>query len=67
MSVLDVIDFDGQTARRRSGQADRSPRQGPRKPRIFALADTLRDELLALGVRVTDSSAGTSWKKTRSS
>ena len=46
---------------RRGGGADRRPRAGPGGP-DFAAADRLRDQLAAMGVEVTDTRGGTTWR-----
>ena len=49
-------------ARRRGGQARRSPQRGPPGEGLRR-ADALREELLSLGVHLTDTPSGTLWKR----
>ena len=61
--VLAVIDFDRREVDERvAGLIDRRSRA--RATKDYGKADALCDELLSLGVCVTDTPSGTSWKRT---
>lgn len=60
--MLTVIDFDrGEPDERVARLIDQ--RAQARAAGDFGKADALRDELLALGVSLADTAAGTSWKR----
>jgi cysteinyl-tRNA synthetase len=61
--ILDVIDFQSEPADAEVAALIEA-RDLARHTRDFARADAIRDELLAKGVRLADTPAGTSWKKT---
>ena len=60
--ILAVIDFEGEM---HDEQVERliEARNKARQAQDFARADALREQLQALGVQVTDSPAGTRWKR----
>jgi cysteinyl-tRNA synthetase len=62
-AVLAVMDFGCQQSDDRVARLIEERAQA-REAKDFRKADALRDELLALGVRVADTSTGTGWKKT---
>ncbi len=61
-AVLAVIDFDRQESDERVARLIEERAQA-RRANDFCKADALRDELLSMGVCLTDTAAGTCWKK----
>jgi len=62
-AVLAVIDFDRQESNDRVARLIEERAQA-RQAKDYCKADTLRDELLSLGVCLADSPTGTGWKRT---
>jgi cysteinyl-tRNA synthetase len=60
--ILDVIDFEDQPADERV-QRLIAQRNQARREKDFPRADALRDQLRSMGIRVTDTNAGTRWTR----
>ena len=63
--VLDVIDFQRPTPDAEVARLIEARNQA-RQAKDYLLADTLREQLQSMGVRLTDNPSGTAWKKSRS-
>ena len=67
MTYIDLIKFNSMMKAMREHQKEIEEmiekRQAARKDRNFALADQIRDELLAKGIILEDTREGVKWKK----
>ncbi|HEY9288773.1 MAG TPA: cysteine--tRNA ligase [Candidatus Dormibacteraeota bacterium] len=62
--ILDVIDFPAKELAQDVEQLI-AQREAARKARDFARADEIRQQLLAMGIQLDDTAAGTRWKRLR--
>ena len=61
-SIIDVIDLDGEESDERVERLFQE-RNKARQDKDFRRADALRNELRAMGIRLTDSHSGTRWER----